>query len=188
MHLESTNIRLVIIILFRYFQIFVLYHQLADDKDCQYDAYYSQGISDSTTQSRRAGVHTHLLQRLLSGSQSRCVGRGTTKNACHIGQGNACQPATCHCHKSTNQNNSDTQHIKTDTFITKRTEKTRPHLQSQSIYKYHQAKTLGIVQHLRVYLQPQVSSQYAGKENKGDTQRYASYTYFTQSESNGTDE
>ena len=113
----------------------------------------------------------HLLQSLLCSPQSRGIGHSTTQYTYHIGQRHACHHMKAQSHCRAHQDHSKCKHIQCHTSLPERTEKTRPDLQSQGINKNNQSETLGIIQHLGIYRQAEMSGRNSGKKNKSNPQR-----------------
>ena len=188
MHLECNNIGFIHIVLLLDFQISLTYQCLTYHQNTENNSHYSYRICHRTPQSRSTRFDSHLFQRLLCSTQSRCIRRCSAKDTYHIRQRNS-QPITSQqCHQRTDQHYAYCQHIQLYTTCTERTEKARPYLQSQCIYEYHQTEALRIVQHLRVYGQSEMPGKDTCKEHERHSQRYTADMYLSQSQTNSRDQ
>ena len=169
-HLERNNVRLVHVILLFQFQVFLMRQRLTDEQYGQNDPYHPQRICHRTPQSRGTGLQSHLFQCLLCRTECRCVCRGTAKYAHHIRQGYSQPIAAQYSQQGADKHYTRGEHIQLYPSFTERAEKTRSHLQTQSIHKYHQPEAFRIIQHLRVYGQPEMPGNDAGKEYKRHSQ------------------
>ena len=59
------------------------------------------------------------------------------------------------------------------------TPKAGTYLQAQFVYKKHKTETLGVIQHIRVDWESQVSGQNTGKKDEGNSQWNAKQVDFT---------
>ena len=160
-----------------------LHEQKRDD-----DAQHAQRIGHGATERSIGGGLSQLLERLLGGTESRCVGRGTAKHAQHVLQRKIASPAHGEREQRADHDDTHSQQVELCPALAEGTHEAGTDLKTQRIDKKNQTKTFGIVQHLRLHLNPQCAGKDAHEENVGHAQADAAHFELTQSEPEGADE
>ena len=168
--------------------LFVAAEPASHHDEGQDDAHHAQGIGDGTAEcSARSGL-SELLERLLGRAECGGVGRGAGEHAQHVLQREPARPGEGEGHEGAEQDHAEGQEVQARTALAEGAHEARAHLEPEGVDKEDQAETLGVAQHLRVYLQPNGAGEDAEEKHVGGTEADALHAQFSQGETRRADE
>ena len=164
------------------------HEEFAQENHGQNDAHDTQRVGHGAAQRGAVGVHPHLLQGLLCGTQRRGVGRRAAEDARHVGHRDLEGVAQPHGQRRAEQYDGDGRRHQPQPIDAHRAEKARSHLQTEGVDEDHQSETFGVGQHRRVERQPEVSGHDPHEEDESRAERDSEEADLAQSDADRRDE
>ena len=176
-NVELSNISMIVVNLRLWFHVVALNAKLAQQHHHKDYSHHTKRISHGSSQRHAATRQAQRSQRLCGCTKGRSISGGTTKQSYHIGQADACERNQHHRQYRAHNHQSEAPHIKSHTLVFQRTKEVWSNMQTKSIHKESQAKSLGIFHHRWVYSQANMTCQNTNKEYEGNAKRQALYLH-----------
>ena len=161
----------------------------AQDDERQNDAQHTHGVGYGIAGSDGGCVDVaQVAEGLLCCTQPRRVGDGTRHDARHGGDGRAGEVVDAQRHDDADGNDGDAEEVETLAAVLERGKETGTYLQTDGVDEEYQTELLQKVEQVLVEAEREMAEDKADEENPGQSERYAFYPDFAQTQAQRDDQ